>query len=340
MRRLPSSCAENSSSDLAPIPTGSLAARRPTCALAIRGLMAAIVVATLLMRPASVLAAPSACEGDPERPATRSVAPAEVAADLGEPFKYAAEVSDQQAVLADVVDVVRKQAAELGTEACYQEKPDRIAERVDFLSPFEFLVVTMFDQDPARRDALLDQYVVDPRGAIGALDDAYPSTRAQATMATYAYFDTASGHIRVNAAKVPPSEVRRVLVHEFWHAMPLARTWTEADGRTLRASGFWLQEQRAGRRAWVPVEDRQGLPYASYLLDEAMATLMETRYAGPSRFIRPDIDEVQQFLGRLMGVAGDDEVIRDYLQSQPYQLGALAESRRASFPELEPIAGP
>jgi hypothetical protein len=198
----------------------------------------------------------------------------------------------------------------------------------------------MFDQDPARRDALLDQYLVDPRGAIHAVGEAFPSTHGQAVLATYAYYDLAAGRIRVNAAKVPPADIRRVLVHEFWHAMPLARTWTASDGRTLRASGFWLQEQRAGRRTWVPMEDQQGLPYASYMLDEAMATLMETRYAGPSRFARPDLLEVQRFLDRLIGVAGAGTVMGDYLHSQPYQLGALAEAHRASFPELEPIAGP
>jgi hypothetical protein len=300
----------------------------------------AVVLLAMMMRPAAALAAESPCDGDPERSTTRPIAPVSVAAGLGEPFAYAPDGVDRDAVLADVVDVVRRQAAELGTEACYQGKPERIAARVDFLSPFEFLVVTLLDQDPARRDALLDQYAVDPRGAIHALSDAIPSTRAQATLATYAYFDVASGRIRVNVAKVPTADLRRVLVHEFWHAMPLARTWTAADGRTLRASGFWLQEQRAGRRVWVPVEDRQGLPYASYLLDEAMATLMETRYAGPSRFARPDIDEVRQFLDRLMAVAGPDEVMRQYLQSQPYQLGALTEAHRDSFPELEPIAQP
>jgi len=243
-------------------------------------------------------------------------------------------------VLSDVVQVVKQQASDLGVDACYQSKPDRIATHVDFLSPFEFLVLTQFDQDPARRDALLDQYVVDPRGAIHALGDAFPSTRAQATLANYAYYDVASGHIRVNVAQVPPADLRRVLVHEFWHAMPLARTWTAGDGRTLKASGFWLQEQRDGKRSWVPVEDRQGLPYASYLLDEAMATLMETRYAGPAKFARPELQEVQQFLDHLMGVAGTGEVMHDYLLSQPYEMGTLAEEHHADFPELEPEAGP
>jgi len=186
----------------------------------------------------------------------------------------------------------------------------------------------------------LDQYRTDPKGAIKALGDAYPSTRAQATLATYAYFDLASGHIRVNTAQVPPADFRRVLVHEFWHAMPQARTWTASDGKTLRASGFWVQEHQAGRRSWVPVEDRQGLPYASYLMDEAMATLMETRYAGPAKFPRSDLDEVQGFLDKLIGVAGSSVVMTEYLQSQPYEIGNLAETHRASFPELEPIARP
>ena len=243
-------------------------------------------------------------------------------------------------MLADVVAVVRSQAAEGSADPCFLEKPARIAGRVDFLSPFEFLVVTMFDQEPEKRDALLNQYVTDPRGAIKGLGEAFPSTRAQATMTAFAYYDVNSDRIRVNAARVPPDQLRRVLVHEFWHAMPHARTWTEPDGRTLRASGFWLQEQRAGRRIWIPVEDRRGLPYASYLLDEAMATLMETRYAGPSPYVRGDLAGGHGFLGRLMGVAGSDAVLHQYLDSRPYEIGALTEAHRASFPELEVVARP
>ena len=82
------------------------------------------------------------------------------------------------------------------------------------------------------------------------------------------------------------------------------------------------------------------MPYASYLLDEAMATLMETRYAGPSRFARPDLLEVQRFLGRLIGVAGNSTIVHQYLNSRPYELGALTEAHRASFPELEIVARP
>jgi hypothetical protein len=316
------------------------ASRRRFGLVALSALALMVTPPGLLQAPTTAWAASSPCEGDPEQPTGRRPAPASVSAGLAAPFGYQAGALDQQAVLADVVQVVTKQASELELEGCYREKPGQIALRVDFLSPYEFLVVSLFDHDPARRDALLDQYVTDPQGAIKALGDAYPSTRAQAAMATYAYFDLASGHIRVNAAKVPPDEIRRVLVHEFWHAMPLARTWTAPDGRTLRASGFWLQEQRTGRRAWVPLVDRRGLPYASYLLDEAMATLMETRYAGPSRFARHDLDDVQQFLDRLIGVAGAETVLGTYLHSQPYEIGELAEAHRASFPELEIVAQP
>lgn len=302
---------------------------------------AMLVLATALLVPPSVAwAAAAPCDVDPERPATRPVAPAEIAADLGEPFKYVPTSTDRAALLAEVAEVVRAQAASASADPCYLDKPARIAGRVDFLSPFEFLVVTIFDQDPERRDTLLDQYARDPRGAIKQLGEAFPSTRAQATMAAFAYYDLNSDRIRVNAARVPPEDLRRVLVHEFWHAMPRARTWTEPDGRTLRASGFWLQEQRNGPRLWIPVEDRRGLPYASYLLDEAMATLMETRYAGPSRFARGDLLEVQRFLGKMMDLVGSPAVLRPFLESRPYELGALAEAHHASFPELEIVARP
>lgn len=295
-----------------------------------------VVLGTIVTPVAVAEALP--CDGSPAQAAARPVAPASLAADLQDPFTFSALRFDRQAVLTDVVKVVQQQAVELGTDACYQQKPTQLASRIDFLSPFEFLVYSLFDQDPSRRDALLDQYNADPRGAIRALGEAFPSTRAQATMTTYAYFDVSSGRIRVNAAKVPPAEIRRVLVHEMWHAMPQARTWTEVDGRTLRASGFWLQEQGFGHRLWVPMEERRGLPYASYLLDEAMATMMETRYAGPSRFARPELDEVQRYLGKLIGVTEPGEVVRQYLGSHPEQLVSLTAAHRASFPELEPTA--
>lgn len=304
-------------------------------------MLAVLVLGITLLVPASMAwAAAAPCDVDPERPFTRPVARAELAADLADPFKYVPTSTDRAALLADVAEVVRTQAAEVSADPCYLDKPARIAARVDFLSPFEFLVVTMFDQEPERRDALLDQYAADPRGAIKQLGEAFPSTRAQSTLAAFAYYDVNSDRIRVNAARVPPEDLRRVLVHEFWHAMPRARTWTEPDGRTLRANGFWLQEQRVGPRLWIPVEDRRGLPYASYLLDEAMATLMETRYAGPSRFARRDVLDVQAFLGRLMVLAGSPAVVRPFLESRPYELGTLAEVHRDSFPELEVVARP
>jgi hypothetical protein len=307
---------------------------------AVRTLAVLLLAAALMVPPSAAWAAAAPCDVDPERPATRPVAPAGIAADLGEPFKYVPPATDRAALLTEVVEVVRAQAVEASADQCYLDKPARIAARVDFLSPFEFLVVTIFDQDPERRDALLDQYARDPRAAIKQLGEAFPSTRAQATMAAYAYYDVNSDRIRVNAARVPPEDLRRVLVHEFWHAMPRARTWIEPDGKTRRASGFWLQEQRTGPRLWIPVEDRRGLPYASYLLDEAMATLMETRYAGPSRFARGDVVEVQRFLGKMMDLVGSAAVLRPFLESRPYELGALAEAHRDSFPELEIVARP
>lgn len=303
-----------------------------------RTLMATFAV-VVAVSPTPALAAP-ACTTTPERSFSRAVAPAAVAAGLPAPFAYQPDAREQATALAEAVTVVGRQAAELGVEACYREKPSEIAGRVDFLSPFEFLVYSTFDQDPQKRDALLDQYVTDPRSAIKGLGDTFPSTRAQATLAGYAYYDVSSDRIRVNAAQVPAADLRRVLVHEFWHAMPKSRSWSESDGKVLRASGFWMQEQRAGRRIWLPVEDRRGLPYASYLLDEAMATLMETRYAGPSKHARPELIEVQGYLDKLMTVANRDEVLRAYLGSQPDALAQITESHRAQFPELEVLARP
>jgi len=144
----------------------------------------------------------------------------------------------------------------------------------------------------------------------------------------------------VNAARVPAGDLRRVLVHEFWHAMPSTRMGQEGAGRTVRANGFWLQERRGDAVIWLPVDDRHGLPYEPYLLDEAMATLMETRYAGPSSMAHRELDEVQAYLKKLMAVSRPSDVLASYLASAPEQLEVLTESHRSTFPELELVERP
>jgi len=109
-----------------------------------------MTVLVTVATPLEAQAAASPCDSDPGRPPARPVALASVAAELGEPFGYVAGPDNKDHLLADVVSVVRAQAAESGADPCYHDKPARIASRVDFLSPFEFLVKTMFDQDPAR----------------------------------------------------------------------------------------------------------------------------------------------------------------------------------------------
>jgi len=268
------------------------------------------------------------------------IAPAALAADLPQPFGYQPAGLDQAAVLREVADVVQRQAEDVGADPCFQQKASAIAQRIDFLSPFEFLVMSYYEQDPARRDALLDRYATDPHGAIADVAQIAPTPRAQMLMATYAYYSVESDHILVNVARVPPSELRRVLVHESWHSMPRTRTWTDTGGVGTRVSGFWTQERRAATRVWVPTEDRDELPFEPYLLNEGMATLMEVRYAGPSRFAQKDVEEVRMFLEHVMAVSGSDDVIRTYLDSQPDAFVAVVDAHRNSLPELEALAHP
>lgn len=291
--------------------------------------------------PASVAWAQQAeCSGNPSPIETRPAAPVSNAADLPAPFGYQPGSVDRAAVLRDVADVVKQQATGLGVDACYQQKAPAIAQRIDFLSPAEFLIVSLYGQDIPRRNALLDRYASDPKGAIGELAQVAPTPRAQMILATYAFYDIDSDRIFVNAAQVPPAELRRVLVHESWHAMPRLNSWTDQAGTPFRASGFWSQEHGAGSRAWLPVEDRGDLPYEAYLLNEGMATLMETRYAGPSRFAQKDVVQVQQFLAHLLDVAGPRDVMRSYLESKPDALVAIVNAHRDSLPELQPLAHP
>lgn len=261
----------------------------------------------------------------------RPPAPPDLAADLSAPFRYRPDDTDRSTLLLAVADVVRAQAADLGAEACFRDLPAEIVGRVDFLSPYEFLVVTLFEQEPARRDALLDLYAADPRAAIRALDEHAASVRAQSILMNYAYFDLASERIRVNAARVPSADLARVLVHEFWHALPTTRSWREPDGRLMRAHGFALQERPADSPIWLPVDDPRGLPFPSYLLDEGMATLMETQYAGPSPYARGDVVDAQAYLEQRMAEAGPASVVGSYLDSRPFALvGAAGVVRRPS----------
>lgn len=304
----------------------------------------AAVAASLTLAPAlasrPVAAASGSCVNDSEPIQRRPVAPATLAANVPDPFGYRPDATDRAAVLREVRDIVRDQAAEMGVEACYLEKPAQIVQRIQFLSPFEFLVSSLYEQDPTRRDGLLDRYAADSDGALREIAPIAPSPRSQMTLATYAYYDIDADRVLVNVAHVPSAELRRVLVHEAWHAMPRIATWSDTGGGSFRASGFWTQEKRSGPRAWMPVENRGDLPFEAYLLNEAMATLMETRYAGPSRFAQKDVEQVRRFTEHLMQVSGPAEVLRPYLESRPAGLVALVDQHRASLPEIQPIAHP
>jgi hypothetical protein len=321
-------------------------AARPARRLTRRAALARIGAAgaVLAILPSLEIASASAqqvpCVGEGPSTPRRQVAPVALAAGLPEPFGYRPDETDRVAVLRDVEDIVRSQAAEVGAEACYLEKVLSIAQAISFLSPFEFLVTSLYESDPARRDALLDLYAADPAAAAREAAPLVTSPRAQMTMTTFGYYDVNSDRVLVNTAHLPPAELRRVLVHESWHAMPRIASWTNAQGTTCRTSGFWTQERHAGPRTWMPVEGRGDLPYEPYLLNEGMATLMETRYAGPSRFAARDVEQVRRFLEHLMEVSGPQAVMEPYLSSKPAGLVALVDQHRASLPELQPLAHP
>ena len=244
---------------------------------------------------------------------------------------------DRAAVLADVVAVVRSQAAEGNADACFLEKPARIAGRVDFLSPFEFLVATIFDQEPSGGTPCSTST---PSTRVAPSRDSARRSprRAQATMTALAYYDVNSDRIRVNTARAGrPASARpgpRVLARDAPRP-----DLDRADGRTLRANGFWLQEQRHGRRSGspsrtaglavrlVPPRRGDGDPDGD-ALRRAVAVCARRPPGGDA------------FLGRLMGVAGSEVVLRQYLDSRPYELGALTEAHHASFPELQVVARP
>ncbi|MCC6173825.1 MAG: hypothetical protein IT305_00865 [Chloroflexi bacterium] len=274
------------------------------------------------------------CLPRPLQQPVRPIAPARLAADLPAPFAYTPRIHDTRGLLRDVAGVVAAQATDFGAPACYVERPQATVERVDFLSPFEFLVVSLFGQDPERRDGLLDRYADDPHAAIRELGESFPSPKGQLSLTSFAYYDLDADRIRVNSAALPPGEARRVLVHELWHAMPDQRRWSGPNGVLYRGNGFWVQQRGDGHRAWIPVEEHPGLPYPQYLLDEGMAVLMELRFAGPSRYHHPDVLDVQRLLDHLIGLAEPGEVLGLFLTSHVDLLGALIETNRSRLPEL------
>ncbi|MDP8922377.1 MAG: hypothetical protein M3O34_05810, partial [Chloroflexota bacterium] len=252
-----------------------------------------------------------------------------------DPFAMPERELDRGRLLGEVRAVVAQQVQEAGAPAGYARRIGPIAERVDFQAPFEFLVVSYFEREPDRRDALLALHARDPRQAIRELGPAFPSPRGEMILSTFAYYDVSADRIRVNIARLPANEAARVLVHEFWHALPDLRSWNGGDGTAYRATGFLTQRRQPGLAVWEPFEEKNGVPYSAYLLNEAMATRMEVRYAGPTRFDRPDLVGVDSFLNRLSEAAGSGEVMRAYLESQPGELSELAGRHRAALPELE-----
>lgn len=253
------------------------------------------------------------------------------------PFAPSPRSLDRGGLLGEVNTVVSRQVQEVGAPAEYARRIGPIAERVDFQAPFEFLVTSYFEREPARRDALLDLYARGPRRAISELGPTFPTPHAEMILSTFACYDVNADRIRVNLGSVPEHEAARVLVHEFWHALPDLRTWDAGTGAIFRATGFWTQRRRPDAVIWDPVDEVNGLPVSPYLLNEAMATRMEVRYAGPLRFERPDLEPADSFLTRLTAAAGAADVMHAYLGSQPVELTELVSRHRAAL--SEPGAG-
>lgn len=254
------------------------------------------------------------------------------------PFAPSTRPLDRGRLLREVSAVVSRQIQEVGAPAAYGRKVEPIAQRVDFQTPFEFLVTPYFEREPARRDALLALYAHEPRQAIRELGAEFPSPRAEMILSTFASYDANADRIRVNLGRVPEREAARVLVHEFWHALPDLRTWDAGNGAIFRATGFWTQRRRPDAAIWDPVDEANGLPVSPYALNEAMATRMEVRYAGPLGFKRPDLEPAEGFLARLTAAAGAADVMHAYLGSQPVELTELAGRHRAALPELGTVA--
>jgi hypothetical protein len=324
-------------------PGGSVGARRPPPARGVdpgaasprrRRLLGRLALAAgaLALWPSESLAAMGPL--GPEPGGVRRAA-----GELPPTFAPPARPLDRTAALAEARAVVARQAGEVGASPAHVARVAAVAERTSFQDPYEFLVTSYFERDPDRRDALLALYARDPRAAVRELGPAFPSPRAEMILATLAYYDIEADRVRVNLGRVTETDATRVLVHELWHALPDVRTWRDGAGLTHRATGFWSQARRPGAATWEAEDDPRGLPYAPYLLNEALAARMEAAHAGPPPFTRPDLEAASGFLARLIEAAGPQEVMRTYLASDPAALRELARRHRAAVPEIDAPAG-
>jgi hypothetical protein len=244
---------------------------------------------------------------------------------LPAPFSQVEWGVDRATLLTGAQARAADQLAEIGASPSYAARLPWIAERVAFLAPFEFLVVSCYGRAPETRDRLLALYRDDPRRALHEIAEIWPSPRAELQIQVPAYYDLDADQIFVNTARVAPEMAPRVVVHEMWHALADLRPGQLPDGTPARSSGFWTQVKIDGGRSWRPLDERLDDGVPTFLMNEALAVTMEVDATGlQHQGLYPELTAAIDALQRLIDVEGRDEVLRLYLASRSDQLKLVA----------------
>ncbi len=136
-----------------------------------------------------------------------------------------------------------------------------------------------------------------------------------------------------------PARPRTVL--NAGHSKTAVSVYSAAYAAASRLRYAWTRRafNESMPAAAPPGDGRDGCEQArATTKNEAMATRMEVRYAGPLRFKRPDLEGADAFLARLTQAAGSADVMHAYLGSQPAELTELARRHRAALAEFGTIA--
>jgi hypothetical protein len=244
-------------------------------------------------------------------------------------------------VLANAAGIVSDQLETYPALSAYQPRLQRAVQRVSFVDPLEYLIHVVYDRKPAQREQALMLLLEDPSLALGKLADdrLWPSARAELVLDSKAHFDTDDDRVLVNLGATSEHEALTVVVHELWHALPEHRYSSDSEGRTVLTTGFW-SERWQDALGWVGDEDRHGLIFATYLLDEAMAYRLEWRGMNKEPQTHDDVRRAASFLERVESRLGAERLLTLYLLSDQSGFFQAVHEQREALPEFFATSGP
>ena len=291
-----------------------------------RLLLSLVAALALGASPAPARAAEAPCAPAAGGTALTAAPPDDRTASLPGVFQPRARSIDQERLLTQTQRLVLQGLAEIDAPDCYAALVPTIAERTVFLSPFEFLIVSRYDNDWNTRDSILRLYRDDPRQAMREITSFWPSNQAELLIRSPGFFDPDANQVMLNLGELTEDRALNVMVHEFWHALTDIHVERQADGTLLRTSGFLTEQQPVGGQGWQPVNERIAGGIPTYLMNEAAAIEMEVAATGHDHLgMRSDLAAATATLHHLFDVSGREHVMQLYLESRSGELKDLAE---------------